>query len=263
MSKGHGHGGGGGHGEGVNLERWLVSYADFMTLLFCVFVMLYALSMAEEASVAEVAASIMSALGVTGIPTSGGLIAGAPDILQNSGNTISLGIRTSSEDSYRKRVKRNMIRARTLLLSKIQELPPSKQLGGELDVEIVSGVGLVIHLPTDLAFKPGEAALRPQALPTLEQVSEVLESFSNRVAIEGHTADTEVALGKFPSNWELSAAQASSVLKQLLEKPTLKAERFSMGGYGEYHPAERNDSDANRAKNRRVDIIVQEPKYTP
>jgi len=122
---------------------------------------------------------------------------------------------------------------------------------------MITGRGLVIHLPEFLFFATGEAQIRPEAEPLLGRLAGVLKKIPNQVVVEGHTDNRPINTPQFPSNWELSVHRATSLLRYLVEKDHLDPDRFAAAGYGEFAPLASNDDEAGRRLNRRVDIVIK------
>ena len=116
--------------------------------------------------------------------------------------------------------------------------------------------GVVIRLNDTMLFDQGSAIIKPEALSTLESISGKLREFNNPILIEGHTDSTPIKNEKYPSNWELSTARATNIISYLIEKQKFPPNRLSAVGYGEYMPVADNSTPENKAKNRRVDIII-------
>lgn len=116
--------------------------------------------------------------------------------------------------------------------------------------------GVVVTLSSGLLFDSGEARVQPEARDVLNEVANLVANTSRQVSIEGHTDDLPLVGGRYRSNWELSLARAVDVLNYLLEDPTLNPARFSVAGYADTRPLAPNDSEENRSKNRRVEIIL-------
>jgi chemotaxis protein MotB len=116
--------------------------------------------------------------------------------------------------------------------------------------------GVTVHLQEQLLFGSGSADLKVTSLETLDQLAEVLKKMTNDVRVEGHTDNVPIATAAFPSNWHLSVGRALNVGYYLIEKHNMKAEKVSVVGYSEYRPLLPNTSDENRARNRRVDIVI-------
>ncbi|MFQ5579230.1 MAG: flagellar motor protein MotB [Nitrospiria bacterium] len=130
---------------------------------------------------------------------------------------------------------------------------------GELksDLRIIEdGHKLVIDMNDQFLFHSGSADLRIEAGPVLAEISTILKKFKYPIRIEGHTDDLAIATEQYPSNWELSAARATSVMRNFIEKQNLPAGQLSAVGYGAYRPLVKNDSALNRSRNRRVNIVV-------
>lgn len=291
---GGGHGGGGGHKkkhgghaeEHVNLERWLVSYADFMTLLFCVFTVLYAISVVDKNKMQDVARSVARAMGLGGpyearIESSGdldrgGVMEGTEGILDKSGKDVFPDlmfkrvakrekIDNVEEYDYDQVKNKNEAASRRIKMEQVAAMLESgikEELGApystEISIKAVPGLGVKINLPETLTFKSGEAEIRASIYPALDKIGKVLERVNNEVVIEGHTDNIPISSARFPSNWELSSARSSAVLHYLLKKFDLSPMRFSAAGYGEFRPLAPNNSEENRSKNRRATIIILE-----
>lgn len=116
--------------------------------------------------------------------------------------------------------------------------------------------GVVLVLQDSILFDPGEAEVLEQGQLFLDEIGGLLEGMPNNVRIEGHTDTRPIANYRYPSNWELSGARASSVIRYLIDEFDIDDGRFSLIGYGEVKPVAKNDTDKNRAKNRRVEIII-------
>jgi len=113
-----------------------------------------------------------------------------------------------------------------------------------------------IMLANPVLFDLGESELKPSAIPVLQQLAGLLKDIPNAVLVEGHTDDRPIVGGKFRSNWELSSARAFSVIRYFIEEENIKPERLSAVGYGEHRPLYPNDTEENRAKNRRIEINI-------
>ena len=116
--------------------------------------------------------------------------------------------------------------------------------------------GIVIRLNDTMLFDPGSDIIKAEAIATLEKIADSVAKFQNPIVIEGHTDSMPIMTSRFPSNWELSTARATNIIKYLIQQKKLPPRRLSAVGYGEYMPIEDNNTPQGRAKNRRVDIIV-------
>jgi len=122
---------------------------------------------------------------------------------------------------------------------------------------MITGRGLVIHLPELLLFDTGEAQVKPQAEPLLERLAAILKKIPNHIMVEGHTDNLPINTPQFPSNWELSAHRATSLVRYLVDKHHLAPRRFAAAGYGEFSPLAGNEDEAGRRLNRRVDLVIK------
>lgn len=229
----------------VGHDRWLVSYADFITLLFGFFVVLYAFARADQKKQAQVTQAIDSAfrsMGVFSDPhsrTDAGSQILSPDFV------VSEQVRASAQ------VKGDLNR-----------------LGGELTQTLASQIashsvsiamgrdGLVVSLREAGFFASGSATPKPEAMSTLRQIAALLGSTPYDVRVEGHTDNVPIHNAEFDSNWELSSARATHIARLFLELKAIPADRLSAAGYAEFHPVASNSTPQGRAQNRRVDLVV-------
>lgn len=208
------------HPVKVNHERWLISYADFITLLFAFFVVLFATGQSDRHKKAELAASIQSAF-------------------------AEMGIFDTHTDP------RPLVETK-IMQQLLQATAPENQSGAISIRE--SDTGLVISLAEAGFFESGTAAIRPSSLPVLNRIAELLPETS--VQVEGYTDDVPIHTAQFASNWELSSARASSIAQLLLTHANVRADRMSVAGYAEFHPMVSNATASGRERNRRVDIVL-------
>jgi len=224
-----------------NHERWLVSYADFITLLFAFFVVMFASSQVDKKKVGGIAAYFESYI------KDGNAKAAAAGKQDPGGPPVEPA---SASDE----------------LATSGELRPVKnQLDQELAKEIQEGKvavsiqprGLVLSLRESALFPPGQDMFNPEAVSILSKIAEALRKLpAQPVRLEGHTDNVPIETERFPSNWELSAARANAVLDLLCHRYGLEPRRFAVAGYADYHPVAANDTAEGRARNRRVDIVV-------
>ncbi len=232
------------HEEHENHERWLVSYADFITLLFAFFVVMYSVSSVNEGKYRTVSESIKAALNP---------VASAPGsrIPFNIGNAkpklINPDLAPATEPAIR--------RIRGIL----KQIQPDLKLDMQ-DVKVIEhGNGtIVISLPEWILFKSGEATVRPEAIGFLKALAEVLTEMNRQVRVLGHTDNVPIRTAQFPSNWELSASRAVMVVRIFTELHGVPAQHLSATGFADSRPVTANDTPEGRAKNRRVEIMVLE-----
>jgi chemotaxis protein MotB len=236
-----GHGGGG-HGGGGG-ERWLLTYADLITLLVAFFIVMFAASRADLDKFQAISVSLKKAFN-PGAFDAGGIGSGFLDSGSTGGE----------------------------LLVPFTDLPPQQQDFLKISAAMTSfaddnglaeliGVntsneGIVISLSGMLLFDSGSAYLRPEAARALLTIAEILRPMANKVRVEGHTDVIPPSDPAFPTNWELSSARAIAVLRQLADEGRVPADRLSMVGYGEFKPIADSDTRQGRAVNRRVDIAI-------
>jgi len=234
----------------MNHERWLVSYADFITLLFAFFVVMFASSQVDKRKIAAMAATFDShATG--GSQASRGTVppaaAGTLTAVNGPGEIPLANLRTAA-----------------LGLTMAQLEPSRQKLSSLLDHDLAAGKvelslqqrGLVLSLKEAAFFAPGEDAISPAARPILAKTAAALEQVPGQIRLEGHTDDTPIRSRRFPSNWQLSTARAVAVLRLLTGEFHFPPERLALAGYGEFEPLESNNTEAGRRKNRRVDLVV-------
>ncbi len=233
-------------GEGENHERWLVSYADFITLLFAFFVVMYAISSLNAGKYRVLAESLEKAFqnrsGENEAKTAEPIQVGEPPK-----EFVPIEIDASLGEEA---VKLEQIsdQLEEVLAPYIEEdLIEVERTRFWVAVEVKSG----------MLFPSGSARLDRRADPVLSKLAEVMRQMpTNPIQVEGHTDDVPIRNRQFPSNWELSAARAASVVRRLIEYGVAPT-RLAAVGYGEYHPVADNGSEAGRYRNRRVVVVLQ------
>lgn len=235
------------HEEHENHERWLVSYADFITLLFAFFVVMYSISSVNEGKYRTVSDSIKAALNPVVSPSSNLM----PFTI---GQNKALALKPTIEDAKEPAVRRLRQIIRSLKSETHLEIIQLKEL---------TNGDIVLTLPDTVLFRSGESVLRPEARPFLEAIGEVLIELDRHVRIEGHTDNVPISTVQFPSNWELSATRAVAVVRTLSEQYGVPANHLTAVGHADSRPITDNLTPEDRAKNRRVEIVVQERKSTP
>lgn len=237
------------HPEHVNHERWLVSYADFITLLFAFFVVMFAVSQVDSKKVGRFSESFQQALESNTFNSKGkGLLPGEVQPVSRSTSEMKMDVSKHRHAGMFSGEKAQIRRALTKRASATPALTGLRILDihGEL----------VVRLPERLIFAVGEAQIQPDGVTALHIISDELAQHRVRVRIEGHTDNAPIRTARFPSNWELSTARATAVVAFLIETKKLDPVRLSAAGYGEYHPVAENESTEGRSMNRRVDIVV-------
>lgn len=208
-------------------DRWVVSYADFITLLFAFFTTMYAISHVDLGKLERFAGSMKSAFNAAG----SGL----------SGTSIIEGIRPISQADLK---LEHIIRSGFSKFDIIDGITVS-----------YTGRGVSVSFEDSILFESGSATVRKEGRVFLDTIADLIKATSNRVVIEGHTDNIPIRSAKYGSNWELSAARATSVLWHLVHEYGVRPERLSVSGYGEFRPIATNATPDGRAKNRRVEVI--------
>jgi chemotaxis protein MotB len=240
------------HTAHANHERWIVSYADFVTLLFAFFVVMFATANADKGKAGVVAAAVRAALNQTK-PAN---VASGTGELPGQGSSVEKG--KAASDARNDENAARMARAMSELLPSMQLL--EKALRPEIDkgnVEVhMAARGLTISFKQAAFFDSGSDLVRASALPTVAKVGEALLKIPNSVRLEGHTDNIPISTGRFGSNWELSSSRAISVLDVLTTKFQVPRTRLAVGGYADVAPVASNDTEDGRARNRRVDVVI-------
>lgn len=237
----------------VNQDRWLVSYADFITLLFGFFVVLYAFAKADQKKQVQVSEAIDVAFRTLGIfpdanrrPTNNSATAAGTDQA-----AIPMNIVMGEDVLSPARVKDDLEQVRReleqTLSNQVAQHTVSIQMGRD---------GLVISLREAGFFNSGSASPKPETLGTLRQIAASLGRTPYDLRVEGHTDNIPIHTEEFDSNWELSSARATRIARLFLDMKAMPPERISAAGYAEYHPVASNETAEGRAENRRVDLVV-------
>jgi len=247
------------HEEHENLERWLVSYADFITLLFAFFVVMYSISQVNEGKYRVLSDSLVNAFKTT--PTAATPIAPALRIDASKG-TSSAAQALALKQTIFVRKPDPVIEARqkqqTEKMKGVAEdlLKAMEPLVKEGQVKVSQSVhGISIEINASVLFASGQATLEPGSIKALRAVGGVLAKVPNDIQVEGFTDNTPINTAAFPSNWELSTARASSVVRLLAESGAPTG-RLVAAGYGEFRPIDTNSTPEGRARNRRVTVMI-------
>lgn len=234
--------------EHENHERWLISYADFITLMFAFFVVMYSISQVNEnkyKTFSDAMNDIFSAKEKTKEPEP------SPQERVFKAIVIKRDVRMIEEQRRIQAKMKDLAAGLTQVMSPLIEK-------GQVGVT-QSKRGVTIYLSASMLFRSGEATLQPGSLGVLRQVSAILGKQEEAVEVEGHTDDVPIENKQFPSNWELSSARACSVVRLLLENG-VPEKRLSAVGLASRQPLLPNTSAENRAKNRRVTITILSPE---
>lgn len=241
----------------VNHERWLVSYADFITLLFAVFVTLYAMSQSDKKKAEEVMQSIQQSFGM--------VQSGAPspkmNVLPSSQMSISPSLKPEISVTPGNRTSRGQVKTRAdekdfrQIKSSIEAYLVKQGAQSKVSLTITRR-GLVVSLKEAGFFESGQAQIKPSAYELINTIAESLTHYNNPLRMEGHTDNVPINSAQFPSNWELSTARAINGIKYLIKHFDVEPDKISAVGYAEFRPLADNSSSEGRAKNRRVDLVM-------
>jgi chemotaxis protein MotB len=242
----------------INHERWLVSYADFITLLFAFFVVLYASSKADQKKQHQVSQAIDSAFHALGAFTSNSPstdlrnVSAISDPAAKPEQTLAAKTTVMDEAVLSPiAVKEDLLRVQHRLEKMLVD-PIAKHA-----VSIAMGKdGLVISLREAGFFSSASATPHPNTIPILHAIAADLSKTAYDIRIEGHTDNIPIHNPEFDSNWELSSARATRIARIFIAASDMAPDRISAAGYAEFHPIASNESDAGRAENRRVDLVV-------
>ena len=243
--------------EHENHERWLVSYADFITLLFAFFVVMYSLSTVNEGKYRVLSDSLVAAFRNVNINSRGEQIspgtrtpAVMPALPQLKAKPVVTP--TDAKEEERKRQVREKMREMAKEIMEV--LAPLVRQG---KVSVTEGLkGITVEINASVLFPVGDAQLQSSAVKALRAVAEVVAPAEFPITVEGHTDPTPIATLQFPSNWELSGARASSVVRLFVDTG-VAPQRLTATGYGEQRPVASNESQEGRARNRRVTILIE------
>jgi chemotaxis protein MotB len=232
---------------GNSHERWLVSYADFVTLLLAFFVTMYAITRLDSEKLQLAQSSINRALSAPVFVGGFSMDAGLDKTTASgiSGDLVGATLVHAPPSSQIQDVTNTV---RGALKDKIEKEEVRLLHGGK---------GMVLRLPEFLLFDSGQATLRPEAMPLLQKLAEILQLIPNQILIEGHTDNRPIHTSQFPSNWELSASRAAALVRHLVEEHQLDPTRLAAAGYGEFRPVADNNDEQGRQANRRVELIIK------
>ena len=224
--------------ETAGMMRWLLTYADMITLLLALFIILFSISTINrvkfQALVHEVSGGFDNDWAINQPPNGG------------SNGTQSLNA-SSNIPAIQKKLEQY-----------IQQNHLEKSVQTRLDHR-----GLVITLLSDKSYyDSGSAELRPETKVVLDRINKFIQANTYMVRVEGNTDDVPINTGQYPTNWELSTARATNVVRYLVEHDGLNPSRISAAGYGQYHPRTANKDDTTRQQNRRVDIVILNAQFS-
>jgi chemotaxis protein MotB len=223
-------------------EAWLLSFGDMMSLLCVFFILLFAMANTDLKTFQQIALALRAAFNLGS--TTAAVIGEASSTVSSS---TAAPIFPENLPPQRKDFVRVSAEMATL----------AKRLGIEGDISVNMNMeGIIISLSEKLVYEPGSAELRPEALEVLDEVAKLLQPINNAIRVEGHTDNIPTNSPLYPTNWELSVARAVTVVRYLTEEGEIAPERILAAGNAEFKPLVPNTSRANRALNRRADIVI-------
>jgi chemotaxis protein MotB len=240
--------------EPENHERWLVSYADFITLLFAFFVMMFASTQSDKLKAKEVSESVREAL------EHGQFSAAISTVLgrgkhENSRPPLNPDRVDHSENLPPKPPRPHQPADLAKSLDRLQNGLAAELKAGKIGIKL-EGRGLIISLREAAFFASGDDGVAPASIPILAKVAAELQASSNPLRLEGYTDAIPIHNSRFRSNWELSTARAIAMLEVLSQHFQIAPERMAVVGYAENAPEDTNETEEGRAHNRRVDLVV-------
>lgn len=227
------------HEEHVD-ETWLIPYADMLTLLLALFIVMFAMSQTDKAKLQKMSEQFNI------------IFSGGTAVLNESGQsseTSNTAMTITPSNSELEEGKMNEVKQ--LLDKEIAKSGYSDKVKTSLNTE-----GLEIYIQDAVLFNSGDDKVLTNISPLLLDVSKMLKSLDNNIKVVGHTDTVPISTGRFRSNWDLSAMRAINVMSFLVDTGGLSASRFSIQGYGEQMPKFSNSTEDGRTKNRRVEIVV-------
>jgi chemotaxis protein MotB len=240
--------------EHENHERWLVSYADFITLLFAFFVVMFASSQTDKAKAQQISDSVKEALEKGGVSAAVREIMGGTVDEKGKGNAMMKG----PGGSQPKNIREVEAAVQAELVPSLQYLTKALQAEiehGQVEVHLEPR-GLVVSLRQAAFFPSGGDAIDPNTFHSIDKIGATIRELANTVRLEGHTDAVPIHTARFRSNWDLSAARAIAMLEIFADRCGVPAQRLAVAGYADTAPIDSNDTEEGRGHNRRVDIVI-------
>ena len=235
-----------------NHERWLVSYADFITLLFAFFVVMFASSQTDKSKAKQVSDSVTEALEKGGVSAAVHEILGGTVDDRGKGNAQMKGPGGSEPKTAEPRdVAAELLPSLHYLTHSLQQ----EIKDGKIEVHLEAR-GLVVSLRQATFFPSGEDTLNPATFDTIDKIASNIRDLPNSVRLEGHTDAIPIHTARFRSNWELSAARSIAMLELLSSRYKIPLQRMAIAGYADTMPKDSNETAEGRAHNRRVDVVI-------
>ena len=247
--------------EHENHERWLVTYADMLTVLMALFLVMYAMSVVDQTKAEKLAGSVREYFGDGPTLVDGGSgLLDTPSAPASSEEQLTVDIQAAVTALDEKKSREKAIAAENHELAEVQRRITASLTGKGLQNSVryvIDERGLVVTIVTDeVLFDLGSADLLPAGRAVLDGIGPALVPLPNPVTVEGHTDDLPISGGRFATNWELSTERATTVLRYIMTSQKIPAKRLSAAGFADQRPLVAN-TPAQRAVNRRVEVIVR------
>lgn len=240
-----------GHEEEGNSERWLLTYADMITLLLALFILLFAMSSISVKKFLELKIGLTNTFNPSAIAMAGsnGLLQQTSLVQQASTNATQMALQSAASSPA-------AVSQLKAIAASISAALAAKKLSVAASVS-VSTKGVVVQVLADKAFFATDSAeLGHVGVEVVDTIAGVVRSDPNKLVVEGFTDNVPITGGPYSSNWELSAVRAANVANRLNVVDGVPQDRLSAQGYGQTHPVVPNTTSANRAANRRVDVVI-------
>ena len=247
--------------EHENHERWLVTYADMLTVLMALFLVMYAMSVVDQTKAEQLAGSVREYFGTGPTLLDGGSgLLDTPSAPAAADERLDMEVQAAVAALGEKKARERAIAAENHELAEVQRRITASLTSKGLQHSVrfrIDERGLVVTIVTDeVLFDLGSATLLPAGRAVLDGIAPALVPLPNPVTVEGHTDNLPISGGRFASNWELSAERATTVLRYIMTTQKIPAKRLSAAGYADQRPIAQN-TPATRAVNRRVEVIVR------
>ena len=247
-------------------EGWLLPYADMLTLLLALFIVMFAMAKTDDSKIEQLGNEFSIIFSGKDPSGSDGILPGHPpkkeaekedkteekQVKKNDKNKKS---KKEDQEAEELKEKQSDVERMQSVGDNIKEDLTKEGFGEDIDVDLEQD-GLRIAIKSGLLFAPGSAAVTDEVEELLKKIAESLTDLDNDIIVAGYTDNVPNNTTEFSSNWELSSARAMAVMKQLVKHHGIEEERVSVQAYGEFKPKVPNNNDENRAKNRRVEIFV-------
>jgi chemotaxis protein MotB len=250
----------------ISHERWLVSYADFITLLFAFFVVLYASSQVDKRRVGRLAMAIQVAFQELGVFDTSNTHIPLSDM-----EAIPFAKVQAVENVERTADLERIVQPMKGILAPASATAPLKDIQAELEKALAPEIkkhvvdikpkkeGLVVSLREMGFYESGASTMRASSVEAVDRLANVIIPRTENLRIEGHTDNIPIHNSHFPSNWELSTARATELVRMFILRYHVEPNRLSAAGFAEFHPVDDNDVPEGRARNRRIDIVILNP----